>query len=301
MSKAEDSVAFFAMASFWALNYPLLKFIYAYQSPMALLFFRLLFAAIFSFVFFWKKITFPRDLKTHLSLAIFGLLNLVLFMGFWFEGEKTESSAISSILVYTYPVLTIAFSALFLKEKMSLVRIAGTAIGFLGMILIFVDQLSIKTGPGLFFLFAAAVSWALGTIYFKKYLQNVGNYTVNSLQFIYALPIVLFYVFATGGFNPGGFTWQFFAIVIYMGSLSTSVAYYIYLYLYSKYTVSSISSYFFAVPALSIIFSYLIFQKGSAIYVYAGFALISLGIYLSSRQIHNGRKGNTLRASNTNK
>ena len=301
MSKAADAVAFIAMASFWAINYPLVKFAYPYQPPMAILFFRLFFAAVFSYALFWKKVTFPRDLKTHLSLAIFGLLNLVFFMGFWFIGESTESSAISSIIVYTYPVISIAFSAVFLREKLTLVRTVGTLLGFFGMVLIFVEQLSLKPGPGLFFLIAGAISWALGTIYFKKYLLHVGNYTVNSLQFIYATPVVFLYVMGTGGFNMGGFTLQFFAVVLYMGSLSTAVAYYIYLHLYSKYSVSSISSYFFAVPALSIIFSYFILEENNTVFTYAGFALISLGIYLSSRQANKKNRGNAQELINTNK
>lgn len=278
------------MASFWALNYPLVKFAYVYQSPMSLLFFRILFAAIFSFIFFHRRIKFPRDLRTNLSLAVFGMLNIVLFMGFWFLGEQSESSAISSIIVYTYPVLTIVFSAVFLKEKLSLLRSLGAAVGFVGMVLIFVEQLSISPGPGLFFLVIGAVSWALGTIYFKKYLLQVGNYTVNSLQFLYVMPVVLIYDLATGAINFGNITPQFLAIVLYMGSLSTSVAYYIYLHLYSKYSVSSISSYFFSVPALSIIFSYFILGENNTMFTYAGFALISLGIYLTSRKVSRSRE-----------
>lgn len=301
MSKAVDAVAFLAMASSWALNYPLVKFIYAYQPPLAILFFRLLFAAIFSFLVFGRKITFPRDLKTHLHLAVFGILNLVFFMGFWFTGEGTESAGISSIIVYTYPIFSIVFSAVFLREKLTIVRVVGTVLGFLGLVLIFVEQLSINSGMGLVYLIAAAISWAFGTIYFKKYLLNVGNYTVNSLQFVYALPVVLFYVLATGGFNPSGFNFQFLAVVIYMGSLSTFVAYLIYLHLYSKYSVSSISSYFFAVPALSTIFSYFILGENYTLFTFAGFAFISLGIYFSSRQKLRIRHESIASPSNTNK
>ncbi len=302
MSKAADSLAFFAMASSWALNYPLVKFAYEYQSPMSLLFFRILFAAVFSFVFFWKGIKFPRDLKTNLSILFFGLLNIVLFMGFWFVGEGTESSAISSILIYTYPVISIALSAVLLKEKLSLLRTLGTIVGFLGMFLIFADQLSISPGIGLFFLMAGAVSWALGTVYFKKYLLHVGNFTVNTLQFLYTLPIVFVFDMGTGAINFGNMSWQFLLIVLYMGSLSTSVAYYIYLHLYSKYSVSSISSYFFAVPALSIVFSYFILGENSTLLTYIGFAFISLGIYLSSKRIFSARnqRGNQA-VADTNK
>ncbi len=291
MSKATDSLAFLAMASSWALNYPLVKFAYAYQSALSLLFFRILFAAIFSIIFFWRRIVFPKDLKTNLSLLLLGLLNIVFFMGFWFVGENTESSSISSILIYTYPVLSIALSAAFLKEKLTLPRALGTAVGFVGMVLIFVDQLSIKPGIGLFFLVAGALSWALGTVYFKKYLLHVGNYTVNTLQFLYTLPVVFLYDLGTGAINFGTISFQFLAIVIYMGSLSTSVAYFIYLHLYSKYSVSSISSFFFAVPALSIVFSYFILGEASTLFTYFGFALISVGIYLSSRQVSAAKRG----------
>lgn len=285
MSKAADSLAFLAMASFWALNYPLVKFAYFDQSPMALLFFRILFATVFSFIFFWKRVRFPRDLKTNLSILLFGLLNIVFFMGFWFVGENTESSAISSIIIYTYPVISIALSAVLLKEKLTLLRTMGTILGFVGMFLIFAEQLSIHPGIGLFFLIAGAVSWAMGTVYFKKYLLHVGNFTVNTLQFLYTLPLVFVYDMGTGAINFSSISLQFLAIVIYMGSLSTSVAYYIYLHLYSKYSVSSISAYFFAVPALSIVFSYFVLGENSTYFTYGGFALISLGIYLSSKGI----------------
>jgi drug/metabolite transporter (DMT)-like permease len=284
VSKIADSLAFFAMASFWALNYPLVKFVYDYQSPLSLLFFRILFATIFSFIFFWRGIKFPRDLKTNLSIMFFGFINIVFFMGFWFVGESTESSSLSSIIIYTYPVISIVLSAIFLKEKLTFLRALGTILGFAGMILIFIEQLYIKPGIGLFFLIAGATSWAIGTVYFKKYLLHVGNFTVNSLQFLYTLPFVFLFDLGTGAINFAAINLEFLAIVIYMGSLSTSVAYYIYLHLYSKYSVSSISSYFFAVPALSIVFGYfLIPSEVTTLFTYFGFGLISVGIYMSSR------------------
>lgn len=290
VSKAADSLAFLAMASFWALNYPLVKFAYQAQSPLGLLFFRILFAAIFSFIFFWNRISFPRDLKTNLSILVFGLLNIVFFMGFWFVGESTETSSISSIIIYTYPVISIVLSAVFLREKLTLPRVLGTTVGFVGMFLIFAEQLSIKPGIGLFFLIAGAISWASGTVYFKKYLLHAGNFTVNSLQFLYTLPLVFIFGMGTGAINFGTINLQFLAIVIYMGSLSTSVAYAIYLHLYSRYSVSSISSYFFAVPALSILFSYFIRGESNTLFTYFGFALISIGIYLSSKRLAAARR-----------
>ncbi len=288
MPKVIDILAFIAMASSWALNYPLVKFALVYQSPMSLVFFRVFLAAVFSFIFFRKKIKIPRDLKTNLSLLIFSFLNMTIFMSFWFLGEQTESSSISSIIIYTYPVLSILFSVVFLKEKLSGIRALGVIFGFIGIILIFLHQLTVKPGIGLFFLAIGAASWALGTIYFKKYLQGVGNYTVNALQFAYSIPFLLLIVVPTGSINFSMLTPQFLIIVLYMGSLSTAVAYFIYIHLYSKYSVSDISSFFFAVPALSVIFSYFLLNENNSLATYLGFFMISLGIFLSSRKQNNG-------------
>ena len=69
-----------------------------------------------------------------------------------------------------------------------------------------------------------------------------------------------------------------------MGVLGTAIAYLIYLYLFRKYSVSSISAMFFTVPALSIVFSFFILNETNTIFTYIGFALISAGIYFSSRK-----------------
>ncbi|MEM3812228.1 MAG: DMT family transporter, partial [Thermoplasmata archaeon] len=72
----------------------------------------------------------------------------------------------------------------------------------------------------------------------------------------------------------------------YMGVLGTGVAYFIYFYLYRKYNLSSISSYFFIVPALSILFAYLILGEVESYLTYIGFLLVAIGIYFSSKNNH---------------
>lgn len=283
MSKSIDGLIFLAMASFWALNYPLVKFALLYESPLYLLVFRVLFAAIASFVILAKQIEFPRDLKTHLQIAVVGLLNIVIFMGLWFTGEKTESASLSSILVYTYPLIAMSFSVIFLGERLSGFRALGAVVGFIGMVFIFIDQLVVTPGLGILFLVGGAVSWGAGTVYFKKYLTGKNIPAINSLQFLYSLPFVFLWATLTEKFNFSGFGIQFISIALYMGIFGTAMAYLIYLYLFRKYSVSSISAMFFTVPALSIVFSFFLLSETNSIFIYIGFALISAGIYLSSR------------------
>lgn len=283
MVETRDVAAFLAMGSFWALNYPLVKFALNYEPPLFILLFRVLFAAIFSLLLLTRNPSIPRSLKTHVSIAVVGMLNVVLFMGFWFTGEQTEPSSISSIMAYTYPIFAMALSTVFLGERPSKFKIIGTILGFSGIVFVFADQLYIKPGIGLVFLIAAAISWALGTIYFKRNLSSENVFAVNSFQFLYALPVVAVWGFLTQPLSLAGLKPEFIGITLFMGSLGSAVAYYIYFHLFRKYNVSSISAFFFAVPALSIIFAFIILGETNTIFTYIGFALISLGIYLTSR------------------
>lgn len=284
MVETKDVAAFLAMSSFWALNYPLVKFGIIYEPPLYMLVFRVLFGAVFALLFLVKSRDFPRDLKTHVSIAVLGLFNVVLFMGLWFTGEETEPSSISSIIVYTYPIMAMAFSTIFLGERPGKYKILGIVFGFAGLVFIFADQLYVSPGPGLLFLIAAAVSWAIGTIHFKRHLSGKNVLAVNAMQFVYALPVITVWAFLTAPFRMSGFGLGFIGITLYMGSLGSAVAYYIFLRLFKKYSVSSISAFFFTVPALSIVFAYFILGETNTFFTYGGFALISIGIYLTSRK-----------------
>ncbi len=276
-----DALLFIALASFWALNYPVLKIALGYDNPYAILFFRILFAAVSSAAFFHSRLKFPHDLGTNLKILGVGLLVVVSFMSLWFLGESLEPAALSSILVYSYPVFTILLSWIFLSDPYSTKKAIATAIGFAGVVLIFVEQIRISSFLGVAFLLLAAIFWASGTIFFKKYLTQEDPATVTTVQLIYGLPVIFLIALLynpAGIFNPGMNT---ILLSLIIGIPGTSVSYYIYFHLFKKYDVSEISSYLFAIPALSIAFSFLILGEKNTVFTYIGYLLISAGIFIS--------------------
>jgi drug/metabolite transporter (DMT)-like permease len=282
MKRELDAVLFMVMASSWALNFSLVKFALFYEGAEAIVLFRVVFALTFSLLLFGRGIRWPRDRRSNILLLIYGMINIVAFMSFWMLGESTENSALSSIIIYTFPIISIVLSIIILHEKVSRLRIAGTILRFTGLIVVFADSLAIKQGPGIFLLLLAALSWACATILFKKYLSNIDSRSVNTIQYVFALPFLLLFSIPTGSFTVSGFSYQFLLISIGLGSVGTAVAYAIFLYLIRKYPVSEISSFFFTVPALSIVFSYFLLGVVSTVFTYYGFILISAGIFLSA-------------------
>jgi len=279
-SKKLDVLLFFVMTSAWALNYPFLKFALIYEPPLVALLFRILFGAIFSIPFSYSTLRLLRNIGI-IKLFIMSLFNISIFMSLWFIGERTETSSISSILVYTYPIVSVFLSWLMLREKLNLWKIIGIFIGFSGVVVIFLNQLSISYSVGLFLLIGSAVSWSAGTVYYKKYFKDADLGAVNSYQFLFALPVIFAVSLFYGGFRP--LTINFILITLYMGSVGSSVAYFIYWSLIKKYNVSHVSPYLFAVPAFSILFSTFLINESLDLLSLAGFSLVAFGIFVSSR------------------
>lgn len=279
-TRSLDILLFIVMASGWAFNYSFVKLALFYEPPLIVLLFRVMFGVIFSIPFSYSTLKLYRNSGLG-KLFLMSLFNVSIFMSLWFIGERTEPPSISSILVYTYPIISVFLSWLLLQERMSIWKILGIMTGFAGVIVIFLDQISIGYSIGLLLLIGAAVSWAVGTIYYKKYLKHADMGMVNSFQFMFALPIVFVASLLYGGFRP--ITLNFILLTIYMGSIGSSVAYFIYWSLIRKYNVSHVSPYLFAVPAFSILFSSFLNNEALSVLNVSGFLLIAVGIFISTR------------------
>lgn len=277
------------LAALWGINFLMLKICLIYEPGLYIMFFRVLIAVLFIFIVLRKKIKFPKSIRANIFLFIFGLFNIILFFGFWAIGEGTETASLSSIIIYTYPIIVIALARIVLDDRLNRYKIISLILGFSGMVIIFSSQLLIKFNIGLIYLLIAAISFALGAIFMKKYLININTITINFVQLLYSLPVMFLWALFTEKPNFGGFNILFISLILYMGILGTAAAYLIYIDLYQHSKVSSIASYFFLVPAFSVIFSIIILHEVNSYYTYIGFIIIGIGIYLTSLGTRNKR------------
>ena len=237
------------LALFWGVNFPILKIGLIYESSLYIMFFRILTAVLFIFIVFHKKIKFPKSIRANIFLFIFGLFSIILFFGFWSIGEETESASLSSIIIYTYPIIVMVLARISLSDKLNSYKITSLILGFVGMVIIFSNQLLVRFNTGLIYLLIAALSFSAGIVFMKKYLININPITINFVQLLYSLPVMFLWAFFTEKINFSGFNIYFILIVLYMGIPGTAIAYLIYIDLYQHLSVSSIAPYFFLVPA----------------------------------------------------
>ncbi len=287
MSRKNDIVLFVIMVSFWALNYPLVKFALNYVDSFTLLFYRILISLVGILIIFNRKLRFNIRRNEIIPLFILSMLNVFIFMELWFIAETTISSSLSAILIYTYPVISTLLSIIFLKESYNRYVILGIILGFSGVIVIFFHGLISGLGIGVLIAFLGSVSWASGTIYYKKYLGGTERETTNFYQFAFAIVPALM---VAGVFQPNITLFEpnltFLIIVIIIGFPGTAIAYYAFLHLNREYRVSTISSFLFLVPALSVIFSIFLLNEIPSVYEIAGLLLVSIGIIFSAKGIN---------------
>lgn len=99
--------------------------------------------------------------------ALFNIVGWHLFTGY---GVSLMPAGRASIIAFTMPVWAALLGSLLLGEPMTRYKYAGLAMGLAGLaVLIGPDLVSLAEAPlGALFMLGAAVSWAIGTVLFKR-------------------------------------------------------------------------------------------------------------------------------------
>ncbi|MGC8555572.1 MAG: DMT family transporter [Conexivisphaera sp.] len=283
MGEWRDAAAFLTMATFWGLNYPLVKVALGSVGPLQLLFLRIAVGLPFLAALLPRSMRPLAGLRLNLLVALFGVLDVVLMQSLWFYGEAYVSPSTASLLIYTYPVIVTALSLVLLGERVTGGRAIGLALGFTGTAILLSGGLGPAPPTGIAPLMGAALSWSLATVLYRKYLREEDFARVNAYHLIYALPISAALAASEGSLASIRWTPGAIAALLLIAFPGTAVAFTIYVYLYSRHEVNRVAPYMFLVPALSMAFSYAILGTPVTAEELLGYSVLAAGIYFSTR------------------
>ena len=116
-----------------------------------------------------QPLAIPRDQWKHLALIAF--FNITCWNVLVVFGLTLLPSGRAAILAYTMPAWAIPLSVLLLGERLTVRKMAGLALGMVGMALLVWDEFQRIQGVprGALLVLCAAFTWAIGTILQKKY------------------------------------------------------------------------------------------------------------------------------------
>ena len=219
-------------------------------------------------------------------LGLFGVFAYNLF----FMGALAKLPASRAALIIALnPAITIAISALVLKERLSVRRWLGVAVALLGVaIVVSKGELANLAGGGVglgeAFMFAAVTSWALYTVLGRKVLGGLTPLAATNYAALWGtllLGLVAAPAFDT--LHPTQFDWRMNVSLLYLGVLGTALAFVWYYMSVKKVGASTTSIFNNLVPVFGVAISVLVLGEQLLVSMLVGGAVTIIGVLMVSR------------------
>ena len=214
----------------WGMSWPVNKATLAYISPIWAVSTRLtVAAAAFGLIALVAgKLRLPprQDLPMVASLAV---LHMSLFAGLTSLGLVHVSAGRTVLLAYTTPLWVFPLAWLFMGEALTAQRLVAIASGMVGLALL-INPLAIEwsnkgvlTGHGLILL--AAMCWAVSIVYTRMHRWASSPFDLLFWQLLLGAVLTTGAALAVEGWPVINVTPHFIGLLLYGGTISTSLAY----------------------------------------------------------------------------
>ena len=218
------------------------------------------------------------------TFALLALLNVVLFLGLQTFAVMLLPSGTAAVVIYLQPILIGILAWFVLGEPLSAAKMLGLLLGFSGIVAVSAGGFSGEiSAAGVAFAAASALSWALGTVYFKRVEGRVSMLWAVGLPFLAGGIALSALGLATE--SPAGisFTGPYLVSLLYSGLVGTGLAWVLWLGLVRAGEASRVAAYVFFVPLVSVVIGALFLDERLSLSLLIGATLVVSGIYLANR------------------
>jgi drug/metabolite transporter (DMT)-like permease len=276
---------------FWAGNWIIGRGLHADIPPMAMTFFRWLFAILILAPFAWRYV--KRDwpiLRAHWKiLFVLGAIGIGTHNGLAYLGLNYTTATNGVILNSFIPVMIVTISWVLLHEKLQRLQVAGVAISLLGVLAILSEGhleslLGLRLNIGDVFVILSMAMWSTYTVLLRW--RPAG---LNVLSFLLVIAVIgdaCVLPLWLGEMALGHFVvWSWTNLVALLAvALFSSVLAYLFWNRGVEEVGANVAGLFVhLMPVFGIILAWLLLGEGLAPYHVLGIALILSGIWLTSR------------------
>jgi len=218
----------------WSGNFIVARKVINDIPPVALAFFRWLCASIIIAPFAFKSfIAEKKELKPNLSFLFWtALFGVTLFNTFvYVAGHYSPAINLALIGTTSSPVMSIILAAIFLKERISIIRILGLTICIVGIVLLLSQGSWEKLrgfhfSPGDWWILAAALSFAIYNIFVRKKPATISPLNFLFLTFtIGTLLLLPAWLWEARTAPVVNWNWNLFLIILYLGAGTSVLAF----------------------------------------------------------------------------
>jgi len=277
---------------FWGLSFIGTKMALDYLTPSEIITVRLLFG--FPVLFLIMKI---RRLKFNLrnsNLPVLAIASMIIIIHFVIQafGLKYTSATNTSWLIATIPIFIALASRLFLKEKITGLKIVGIVIATIGVLLLIsrgeLDNIGWLESVGDWIILSSCLSWTAYTILTRDIaLTNNPLSAMTTILIIPAIGLTIF-TLGTGSYDKIiDLPLNIVLILLGLGILCTALAQWFWLEGLARKGALRTGMFIYLEPIVTTLAAIPILGESLNIIGFFGAALILGGVYLVERQKFN--------------
>lgn len=262
----------------------------AYIQPFAFVFLRVSGALILFWIvgtFFIKEKVDKKDIPRLALLGIFGVaINQLLFL----KGLSLTTPINASIIMISNPIVVLILAAIALKEKISINKVIGIALGITGALLLLLFSKTFSFGSatikGDLMILINAVSWACYIVLVKPLMKKYNTFTIVKWIFLFGFFYILPFsypeikVVSWGGIPP-----TIWGCIVFVVVVTTFIAYILNTYALRALSPSVVSIYIYLQPFLATIIAIMFGKDALDMRKIFSALLIITGVYLVSMPI----------------
>ena len=287
--KLKNFLLLLLLATLWGPSFLFIKIALVDIPPITLAALRISIAAlILHGLLFLKNYKFNRSWKFWKHVTIVGFIAHALPFMLINWGEQYIDSSIASILNGLTPLCTVLIANFALAdERMTVEKIAGTVLGFLGLLVIASPDFSNEmSNPflGVVAVAIAALSYGVAIVYSRIHLiKEKPLYAPASQLLVTSLYLIPFAYFAEGFVNPFNVSPGALGSLLVLGVFGTAIAFVIYYRVLSSSSASYLSMVTYLMPIFGIALGTVFLNEVLTYEAIVGAVMIILGIMIANR------------------
>lgn len=220
-------------------------------------------------------------------VVFLGILNIPLNQFFFLVGVSYTTAPNVSLAYALTPIFVFIIAAIFLKEKVTKLKIFGILMAVLGAVVLLSEKGFNFTSDSLkgdILALMASFSWGLYTILGRNFTRKYGAIYSTALSmasgFIFFIPVFFLY---GGEFDVSSIEIKSWGQIFYLGAVTSGLGYVLWFYALKKMEASKLAVFNNFQPVLTALLAFFIFGTGVTMYFVVGGIMIILGVFMTQR------------------
>ena len=274
---------------FWGSSFIATKVALKELSPETIISLRLIIASVFLFItaILLKK-DFSINLKSHGFIFILALI-AVFHLLIQVTGLKYTTASNTGWIIGTAPIFMAILAAIFFREKIGLLKVAGIIIAMFGLLLLIgkgnITNVDLIKNKGDLLVLASAFTWGVYSMVNKKISLSYSPLMTILYLFIMMAVIIIPFNLNTASVNSVvNLSLNGWISILFLGLFCSGIAYVIWAYSLRDLESAKVGTFLYFEPLATVVTAWLLLSESiTALMIFSGI-IITLGVVLVNKE-----------------